>query len=111
MRYTIAEKVEMVLIYGECHRIMREAVRPSLSVFTNIIKKFQETGTVDNKTRNLAKRATDDGNSINIAAAVIRDPHVSARQLERESGISRQVFYEYYTLTNFTRSTYHFINN
>jgi hypothetical protein len=55
MRYTIAEKVEMVLIYGECHRIMREAVRVygerfpdrnnrlSLSVFTNIIKKFQET--------------------------------------------------------------------
>ncbi|KOC63585.1 hypothetical protein WH47_03087 [Habropoda laboriosa] len=92
----------MVLIYGECHRIMREAVRvygkrfpdrnnrPSLSVFTNIIKKFQETGTVDNKTRNLAKRATDDGNSINIVAAVIRDPHVSTRQLERKSGISRR---------------------
>nr|XP_034195052.1 uncharacterized protein LOC117611224 [Osmia lignaria] len=101
MRYTIAEKVEMVIVYGECHRIMREAVRvygerfpdrrrPSLSVFANIIKTFQETGNVDNKPRNRAKRVTDDGNSINIVAAVIRDPRVSTRQLERESGLSRR---------------------
>ncbi|KZC06108.1 hypothetical protein WN55_07435 [Dufourea novaeangliae] len=51
----------MVLIYGECHRIMRDAVRVcgekfpdrnelSLSVFANIIQKFQEPRNVDNKT-------------------------------------------------------------
>ncbi|KZC10608.1 hypothetical protein WN55_00360 [Dufourea novaeangliae] len=64
--------------------------RPSLSVFANIIEKFQKTGNVNNKTRNRAKRATDDGKTIHIVAAVIRDPHVSTRQLERESDINRR---------------------
>lgn len=101
MRYTIAEKVEMVIIYGECHRIMRKAVRvygerftdrnsPSLSVFANIIKKFRETGNVDKEKRIRAKKATDDGNTINILASVIQNPHVGTRQLERESGISQR---------------------
>ena len=47
---------------------------------------------MDNKIRDQRKpkRAIDDGNTINILTAVIRDPHVSTRQFERESGISRR---------------------
>ncbi|KZC09793.1 hypothetical protein WN55_01326 [Dufourea novaeangliae] len=78
---------EAVRVYGEK---TPNSNRPSLSVFANIIQKFQNTGNVDNKTPNRAKRATDGGNTINIVAAVLRDPHVSTKQLERKNGISRR---------------------
>ncbi|KYN04951.1 hypothetical protein ALC62_04167 [Cyphomyrmex costatus] len=102
MRYTKAEKVDMIFVYGECRQIMREAVRlyterfpdrvhPSFSVFSNIVQTFQETGSVDNKKCKRIKKATEsDGNSTNILAAVALNPHISTRQLERESDISRR---------------------
>jgi len=91
----------MVFIYGECRRVTREAVRlyaerfpnrviPSRSVFSNIIKHFQETGSVDNNKRQRSKKATNDDNTINILAAVAENPNVSTRQLECDSGISRR---------------------
>ncbi|KYM99634.1 hypothetical protein ALC62_09637, partial [Cyphomyrmex costatus] len=81
----------------ECRQIVREAVRlyterfpdrvhPSFSVFSNIVQTFQETGSVDNKKRKRIKKATDDVNLTNILAAVALNPHISTRQLERESG-------------------------
>ena len=62
MRYTKAEKVDMIFVCGECRQIMREAVRlyaerfPIVSIphslfFSNIVQTFQETGNVDNKKR------------------------------------------------------------
>ena len=101
MRYTKAEKVDTIFIYGECRQIIRKAVRlyvekfvnrvhSSFSVFLNIVQTFQETGSVNNKKRKQIKKATDDGNSTNILAVVTLDPHISTRPLERESGISRQ---------------------
>jgi len=77
MRYTKAEKVNIIFIYGECHQIMKEAVclcaekfpdrvHTSFSVFSNIVQTFQEAGNgwnVDNKKRKRIKKATDDRNS------------------------------------------------
>ena len=82
-----AEKVDMIFVYGECRQIMREAVRlyakrfpdrvhPSFSIFSNIVQTFQEIGSVDNKKRKRIKKATDDGKSTNILAAVALNPHI-----------------------------------
>ncbi|KZC07790.1 hypothetical protein WN55_09816 [Dufourea novaeangliae] len=98
MRYSIAEKVDMVFVYGECRQIVRDAVRlyaerfpePSRSAFTYVIKSFQETGRVDNKIRRRSKAVTDVRNTVNILAAVTQNPHASTRQLVRESGISQR---------------------
>ena len=98
-----AEKVDIIFVYGECRQIMREAVHlyakrfldrvhPSFSVFfLNIVQTFQKTGNMNNKKRKRIKKATDDGNSTNILVAVALNPHISIRQLERESGIRRNV--------------------
>ena len=45
MRYTTAEKVDMIFVYGECRQIMRE-VRLYTERFPDHI---QETGSVDTK--------------------------------------------------------------
>lgn len=101
MRYTKAEKVDLIFIYGECRQNVRESIRlyaerfpdraiPSRSVFADIIKTFQETGSVGNKKRLRAKKVTDENNATNILAAVINNPHTSTRELERQSGISRR---------------------
>ncbi|KYN41572.1 hypothetical protein ALC56_04036 [Trachymyrmex septentrionalis] len=84
MRYMKAEKVDMIFVCGECRQI-REAVRlyterfpdrihPSFSIF---IKKR-------------IKKATNNRNSTNILAAIALNPHISTRQLERESVCRRQ---------------------
>lgn len=101
MRYTKAEKIDMIFIYGKCRQNMRESIRlyaerfpdraiPSRSVFSDIIKIFQETGSVGNKKRLRAKKVTDKNNVTNTLAAVIYNPHTNTRQLERMSGISRR---------------------
>ena len=65
-------------------------IHPSFSVFSNIVQIFQETGSVDNKKRKRIKKATNDGNSTNILAAVALNPHISIKQLKYESGINRR---------------------
>lgn len=80
MRYTKVREVDMVFIYREYRQIMRAAMRlyaerfpnrarPSRSVFSNITY-FQETGCVDKNRHQRSKKATDDGNTTNILAAV-----------------------------------------
>ncbi|KYN45069.1 hypothetical protein ALC56_00543 [Trachymyrmex septentrionalis] len=100
MRYMKAKKVDMIFVYGKCRQIMREAVRlyaerfpdrvhPSFSVFSSIIKTFQETGSVYNKKCKRIKKATNNENSTNILAAIALNPYISTKQLERESDINR----------------------
>ena len=101
MQNTEVKKVDMIFVYGEWRQIIREAIRlyaerysdhihSIFFVFSNIVQTFQETGSVDNKKRKRIKKATDNGNSTNILAAVALNPYISTRQLERESDISRQ---------------------
>jgi len=63
MRYTKAEKVDMIFVYDGYHQIMREAIRlyaerfpdrvhSLFFVFSNIVQTFQETGSMDNKKTN-----------------------------------------------------------
>jgi len=119
MRYTKAEKVDTIFIYGECRQIIRKAVRlyvekfvnrvhSSFSVFLNIVQTFQETGSMDNKKR--IKKATDDGNSTNILAAVALNPLVQD-SLNVKMVLVDEVFCEYSIPTNFIPSISHFIEN
>ena len=92
----------MIFIYDECHQIMREAVRLYAERFPDRVHlsfcffkhstNFLRTRSMDNKKRKRIKKATDDGNSTNILAAVALNIHIRNQikytRLERESGIS-----------------------
>ncbi|KAJ8897501.1 hypothetical protein PR048_002848 [Dryococelus australis] len=91
----------MVFIYGEYQSSIRTAVRlyderypnratPARSVFANIIKTFQETGSIEKKRRQRRKTVTDEGNAIYNLAAVAHIPNVITRNLELESLISQR---------------------
>ena len=116
MLYAKAEKFDMVFIYGECRQNKRAAARmyaeryhdcatPSRSTFANIIQTFEEPGNVDNKRKRL-KLATGERHAVDILASVAHNPHVSSRQLERESVISQlSVLRILHTTCHFIRSS------
>jgi len=83
-------------------------IHSSFSVFLNIVQTFQETGSMDNKKR--IKKATDDGNSTNILAAVALNPLVQD-SLNVKMVLVDEVFCEYSIPTNFIPSISHFIEN
>lgn len=97
---TLKEKIEMILIYGECRRNVRNAValyaerfpdnvRRSQSFFYKVVNTFMSHGSVQPKKRKRRNTVTGEPNEIAVLAAVQENPHVSTRQLHRESGISR----------------------
>lgn len=91
----------MIFVYDESGQCMRQTVRiyedrfpdhicSSRSAYSEVVKVFKETGSVDKKREWLrTKRATNKRNEINILAAVALNPHASTKQLECESSISQ----------------------
>lgn len=91
-------EVNMLLVLGECRNNYREAsnvfrqrygVEKSHMAFHRLERRVRTTGSVISRTRNRVKQIINEDNKVNILAAVNRNPHISQRQLERESNISR----------------------
>ena len=94
------EKVEMVLIYGESRRDVKQAIlvyaerfpnrrTPSRASFYRVIKQFSEEGSVQPKKRRRRRTATDEDREVAVLAAVNYDPHVSSRELATNAGMSK----------------------
>lgn len=96
---TVKEKIEMILIYGECRRNVDDAVAlyaerfpdsvRSRSFFYKVVNDFTSDGSVQTKKRKRRTTVTGEANEIAVLAAVHQNPQVSTRQLHRDSGISR----------------------
>lgn len=98
--YNNEDKLDMILIYGECQRNATRAValyterypdrqRPSPRTIDNICRKLLESGSWNPQKRHRPKTATNEDNEIAVLAAVAHNPHQSSRQIARGSGISR----------------------
>lgn len=94
------EKIEMILIYGQCARNVDEAVRlyaerfpfnvRSRASFYRVVTQFLQEGSVCKRKSARRNLVTTTDNEIAVLAAVNVDPHISTRQIERDSGISRR---------------------
>lgn len=92
----------MLLIYGECRRNAAEAARvyaerfpgrnaPTPPVFHRILQNLRNSGHLGNKRKRVEHRsATNENMEIAILAAIENNPHVSSRELARDSGISQR---------------------
>ncbi|KAK9295079.1 hypothetical protein QLX08_010493 [Tetragonisca angustula] len=80
MCYTIQEKVDIVLTYGESQRCLQKATRlyakkfphrvcPPCRIISNVVKRFRQTGNVDGK--ELVKRNT--GKSVCRGTKTVRN--------------------------------------
>lgn len=98
---TVAEKIEMIFIYGECRRNVVDAVAlyahrfpnrntPSRSSFYRVVNGFRENGNVASTKRTRRATVTGEDNEIGVLAAVAHNPHVSSRAISRDSGISQR---------------------
>lgn len=93
------QRIEMVLIYGQCLRNIDNAVdlyaelfpdmKRSRSSFYRVIREFTTEGTVHKRKKNRKRTSTGENNEINVLAQVAVDPHVSTRQISQGAGISQ----------------------
>jgi hypothetical protein len=91
MVYSNEEKVEMLLIYGECGKnsvrvLQLYAARypgktqPSRHMFARLIKNLCETGSVSPRKRNRRKTPTEETAEVAVLASVANNPHLSTRR-------------------------------
>lgn len=90
----------MVLVYGECRRNVNNALQvyaerypdrrtPSRRSFYRVVTHFVQDGSVQPRQRRRQRSATSEENDTAVLAAVAFNPHVSSRNIARESGISQ----------------------
>lgn len=101
IRYSVAEKIDMIYIYSEAHKNARvvcnlyakrypERKQSSTRSFQQVAKLFSETGSVAMKKRHRMRTVTGENSEIAVLATVADNLQVSSRQIERDSGISRR---------------------
>ncbi|RLU18884.1 hypothetical protein DMN91_009242 [Ooceraea biroi] len=94
--YTKEERTEMLLIYGESGRSSTEAQRmygqrysekrlPSRAAFDRLIKTFRETGSVCSRKKMRPRLQTNELAEVTVLAAVANNPHISSRQIQRNT--------------------------
>lgn len=94
------EKVDMLLIFGECHKNKRDAANvyaarypdrphPSCSAFSRLEKKARFTGSLATRKRQRAKRVTNEEAEIDVLAALYDRPQMSTREISNELGVSQ----------------------
>lgn len=99
--YPFEEQVDMLLIYGECQKNSVRAKnlyaeryphrsQPSRQTFKNVCDKLRQTGSLGVRKSERQKQVINEEMEISVLASVSRNPHISSRQIERESGISRR---------------------
>jgi len=99
--FTNEEKLNMILIYGECRKNRRNALRvyeerypnrrqPSDMYFTRLAKNLAKNGSFCGK-RTVFKRkiATDEEHTVAVLGRVTNEPQISIREIELETDISR----------------------
>lgn len=101
MAHTVAEKIDMILIYGKSRQNVMQAIalyidrfpernHPSRSTFRHVVSKFMESGSVEVRQKVRGRTATNEINQAAVLAAVAHDPHISSRDIASGSGISRR---------------------
>lgn len=97
--YTNEEKLDMLLVYGECGRNAVRAVQrygelypdrqlPSRQLFACMCTKLLESGSWNTKQRTRQKTATDEKHEEVILALTQCNPHASSRHVAQECGVS-----------------------
>lgn len=101
MVYSNEAKLDMILIYGECQRNSKASKRlyrnrfpgrpvPSDKMFAKLVRNLGAGGCFVKRTNSLKPRtARTEERIVGVLGRVNLDPHVSVRQLERETDISR----------------------
>lgn len=99
MVYTIAQRVEVIgLYYGnnrcankaaELFNQQHENMNVSRQYVSELVKKFQDTGSVANKKRNIELPIRNEATEVAILGYVALDPTLSTRKLATVSGVSR----------------------
>ncbi|CAK9801642.1 hypothetical protein ANTPLA_LOCUS2883 [Anthophora plagiata] len=100
MSYSKQEKIDIILIYGKSDQCLWQAVRlyrakfperncPSRSTYGKVVKHFFESGSVNTKKCTRTHNVTNQLNTRFIMEKVAENPHVSTRQLERVTNISK----------------------
>lgn len=99
--YSHQEKVEMLLIFGECRRNARDAVavyaarfpdlpHPTEKNFERLVQRLLATGSFKIKKKQVINApVVNENNEITVLAAVENDPKISSRKISQETGISR----------------------
>lgn len=100
--YSQNEMIDMVFILGECFKNPLLASReykarypdrerhPREETFKKLLERFNATGSVCyTQNQNRRKSVITPDNEFNILAALVENPHVSTRQLEKDFEISR----------------------
>lgn len=100
--FEINEYVDMLLIFGECHKSGREAQRlyrerfpdrrcPDHKTFQSTENILRETGSLPSikKPKQRVKRATGENNAAIVLGHVIINPHDSTRSIAEQCGISK----------------------
>ncbi|XP_067012966.2 uncharacterized protein [Anabrus simplex] len=97
-RYMSNELVDMLLIFGECHRNDRQAAtlyaqryperrHPDRSMFRNVEKRLRQHGSLHVTTRPLRTRQRDPNEVNMVREAIAAEPHTSTRALAQTLGI------------------------
>ncbi|KZC04451.1 hypothetical protein WN55_04257 [Dufourea novaeangliae] len=100
MKFSNSEKVDILLVSGECRRnatraiamyagIYSERNQPCRLIFERLCTSLRKSGSFDVTKRNVTKTTTSEENTIAVLAAVTENPHISTRQILRGSGISK----------------------
>jgi transposase len=113
MKLTLAERVELVLLYGKANGSQREAIdlfqaahpnrpMPSQSAVSKLVKKFKDTGSVADKRKSGRRRtATGDKSCSKTIATVGVCGRTSVRDLAKRLRISRSTVHRILTRHKF----------
>ncbi|KAJ8886075.1 hypothetical protein PR048_012281 [Dryococelus australis] len=104
IQYSNSEKVEIMLIYGECSRIASQVEQlyrerypdktpPSRWMCSRLVVKLSVTGNLNLQQCTCRRTRIDQAAEVTVLADVAVNPHVSSRQLEAEIGISNTSAY------------------
>jgi transposase len=105
-KYTIEERVEMVLLYGDNHNSLRDVAnifhfrhpdrpKPSPNAISETVTRFKETGNVNDKARSgRPKTSLSEDKIIDVLAMFTRSPVKSVRKGAAEAGISKSSVYQ-----------------
>jgi len=99
MVYTLQERIEIILIYGEVRKCARRAAvlfnerNPNREVshryVLDLVTKFSETGSVNNKTRK-NRRVLDEEAEIEVLGTFVAEPTNSLRSVAEQTGMSHE---------------------
>lgn len=99
VQFSNEEKVDMLLVFGECRSNCREAKRvyaqryphrrvPDAKTFPSLCKNLREYGSFVKPKRNRVKTATNDENTAAVIQQVDNNPKISLSKIKENTGVS-----------------------